>query len=406
MELLIEGLMKINADLHIHSKYSAAVSRDMDLPEIAREAKKKGVGIVGTGDCLHLKWLQGIKALPESDGLFALDGTRFVLTVEVEDAHRVHHLIILPDIAKAMELRKRFAGRTTTLDSDGRPKLHMNGAEIADVVIEAGGLIGPSHAFTPWTGMYASYRSLRECYQEHADRVTFIELGLSADTDYADRIAELSTKTFLSNSDAHSPRSNKLAREFNQLEIQNLSYEDLRDALTREKGRRIALNVGFYPEEGKYNRTACTRCYRQYTAKKMDELQGRCPSCGGQIKLGVRDRVESLADFAEPVHPDHRPPYLHLVPLAEIIAMALGIKSALAVGVQRRWNELVEGRTEIEVLMQAELSELKAEPRVIEAIEAFRTGKVIVKPGGGGKYGEVTLPEQSISREQKCLFDF
>ena len=86
--------------------------------------------------------------------------------------------------------------------------------------------------------------------------------------------------------------------------------------------------------------------------------------------------------------------------------MALGIKSALAVGVQKRWNELVEGRTEIEVLMQADISELKAEPRVIEAIEAFRTGKVIVKPGGGGKYGEVTLPEQSISREQKCLFDF
>ena len=406
MELLIEGLMKINADLHIHSKYSAAVSRDMDLPEIAREAKKKGVGIVGTGDCLHFKWLQGIKALSENDGLFALDGTRYVLTVEVEDAHRVHHLIILPDVAKAMELRERFAGRTTTLDSDGRPKLHMNGAEIADIVVEACGLIGPSHAFTPWTGMYAAYRSLRECYQEHADRVTYIELGLSADTDYADRIAELSTKTFLSNSDAHSPRSNKLAREFNQLEIQNLSYEDLRDALTREKGRRVALNVGFYPEEGKYNRTACTRCYRQYTAEKMDELQGRCPECGGQIKLGVKDRVESLADFAEPVHPDHRPPYLHLVPLAEIIAMALGIKSPLAVGVQKRWNELVEGRTEIEVLMDAELSELKAEPRVIEAIEAFRTGKVIVKPGGGGKYGEVTLPEQTISREQKRLFDF
>lgn len=398
--------MKINADLHIHSKYSAAVSRDMDLPEIAREAKKKGVGIVGTGDCLHLKWLKGIKALAENDGLFTLDDILFVLTVEVEDRHRVHHLIILPDIAKAMELRERFSGRTTTLDSDGRPKLHMEGAEIADAAIEAGCLIGPSHAFTPWTGLYASYRSLRECYQEHADAVRFIELGLSADTDYADRIAELSTRTFLSNSDAHSPRSNKLAREFNQLDLHNLSFEDLRKAITRDKGQRITLNVGFYPEEGKYNRTACTRCFRQYTSQRMEELQGRCPECGGLIKLGVRDRVESLADFAKPVHPDHRPPYLHLVPLAEIIAMALGKKSALAVGVQRCWNELVEGRTEIELLMDADLSELKAEPKVVEAIEAFRAGKVIVKPGGGGKYGEVSLPEQSVSREQKCLFDF
>lgn len=398
--------MKINADLHIHSKYSAAVSRDMDLPEIAREAKKKGVGIVGTGDCLHLKWLQGIKALVENDGLFSLDDIRFVLTVEVEDRHRVHHLIILPDIAKAMELRERFSGRTTTLDSDGRPKLHMEGAEIADAAVEAGCLIGPSHAFTPWTGLYASYRSLQECYQEHAEAVSFIELGLSADTDYADRIAELSTRTFLSNSDAHSPRSNKLGRELNQLDLHNLSFEGLRNAITRENGQRITLNVGFYPEEGKYNRTACTRCYRQYTAQRMGELQGRCPECGGQIKLGVRDRVESLANFEKPVHPDHRPPYLHLIPLAEIIAMALGIKSPLASGVQRRWNELVEGRTEIEVLMDADLSELKAEPKVIEAIETFRAGKVIVKPGGGGKYGEISLPEQSKSREQKCLFDF
>lgn len=398
--------MKINADLHIHSKYSAAVSRDMDLPEIARGAKKKGVVIVGTGDCLHLKWLKEIKALAENDGLFTLDDIRYVLTVEVEDRHRVHHLIILPDIAKAMELRERFSGRTTTLDSDGRPKLHMEGAEIADAALEAGGLIGPSHAFTPWTGLYASYRSLRECYQEHADAVSFIELGLSADNDYADRIAELSTRTFLSNSDAHSPRSNKLAREFNQLDLHNLSFEDLRNAITREKGQRITLNVGFYPEEGKYNRTACTRCYRQYTAQRMEELQGRCPECGGQIKLGVRDRVEYLADFAKPAHPDHRPPYLHLIPLAEIIAMALGKKSALAVGVQKCWNELVKDRTEIEVLMEADLSELKAEPEVIEAIEAFRAGKVIVKPGGGGKYGEVSLPGQSKSREQKCLFDF
>jgi uncharacterized protein (TIGR00375 family) len=398
--------MKINADLHIHSMYSAAVSRDMDLPQIAQEAQKKGVGMVGTGDCLHLKWLQKIKSLKESDGLFALDNMRFALTGEVEDSHRIHHLMFLPDVAKAMELRARFASKSSTLDSDGRPKVHMNGAEIADAVLEAGGLIGPSHAFTPWTGMYAAYRSLSECYQDHADHIRFIELGLSADTGYADRIAELSTRTFLSNSDAHSPRTNKLAREFNQLELYNLSFNDLKMAIARENGRQTTLNVGFYPEEGKYNQTACTRCFRQYTARKLEELQGRCPACMGLIKLGVKDRVNSLADYSEPVHPDHRPPYLHLIPLAEIIAMAIGNKSALAVGVQKRYNDMVQRRTEIEVLMDADLSELEAEPQVIEAIEAFRTGRVIVKPGGGGKYGEVSLPEQLQSRKQKSLFDF
>jgi len=240
--------MKINLDLHIHSKYSAAVSKDMELPEIAREAKRKGVKLVGTGDCLHPKWLKDIRDLQEKDGFFILDGTSFVLTVEVEDAHRVHHLIILPSISKALELREAFSGESSTLGTDGRPKLHMEGSEIAEAVLDAGGLIGPSHAFTPWTGIFAYYRSLKECYQEQAERIEYIELGLSADTDYADRIEDLQTRTFLSNSDAHSPRTNKLAREFNQMELKEMSFDDLMMAIKRQKGRRPTLNVGFYPE--------------------------------------------------------------------------------------------------------------------------------------------------------------
>ncbi len=399
--------MKVNADLHIHSRFSTAVSKEMTLPEIAREATRKGVNIVGTGDCLHRKWLEEIKALPERDGLFHLDGVCFAPTVEVEDAHRIHHLIFVPSISKAEELRESFEPKSSTLDSDGRPKIHLEGADIADLALEAGCLIGPSHSFTPWTGIYAYYKSLDECYKEHADAVKYIELGLSADTDYADRIDELSSRTFLSNSDAHSPRSNKLAREFNQLEISELSFRDICRALKREGGCHPTLNVGFYPEEGKYNRTACTSCYTQYTATQMKELKGKCTVCGGRIKLGVRDRVDSLADYPEPKHPAHRPPYQHLIPLAEIIAMALGVKSPYTVKVQKIWNELTSDRTEIEVLVDADLAELKAEPKVIEAIEAFRSGKVIVKPGGGGKYGEVALPQGAAGKErQKSLFDY
>ena len=211
--------MLVNLDLHIHSRYSMAVSADMHLPEIARESARKGVKIVATGDCLHPLWLDAIKKLPEADGLFLLGDTHFVLSVEVEDSRRVHHLILLPDTAMAEQLQEAFAPYSTNLSADGRPLLHMNGAEIADHVLEAGGLLGPAHAFTPWTGIFAYFRSIAECYQEKAEQIRFIELGLSADTDYADRIAELSARTFLSNSDAHSPRSNKLAREFNQMEL-------------------------------------------------------------------------------------------------------------------------------------------------------------------------------------------
>lgn len=402
-------MMLANVDLHIHSKYSTAVSQDMELPQIAREAARKGVKVVGTGDCLFPQWLDAIKALPENEGLFVLGDTLFALSVEVEDSHRVHHLILLPEISKAKELQESFAPRSTNMRTDGRPRLHMNGAEIADVVLEADGLIGPSHAFTPWTGVFAYYKSLGECYQEKADAIRFIELGLSADTDYADRIADLSNRTFLSNSDAHSPRANKLAREFNQMEMDALSYKDLAMAIKRESGRRPTLNVGFYPAEGKYNRTACTRCFRQYSASQKDEFMGRCPECRGQIKLGVQDRVDRLADYPEPVHPGHRPPYLHLIPLAEIIALAMGNRSATAVGVQKRWNELTADRTEIEVLVGADLSELKSEPKILAAIEAFRSGKVVVIPGGGGKYGEIRLPKSEISQSrppQRSLMDF
>jgi len=402
--------MLVNLDLHIHSRYSMAVSADMQLPEIARGAARKGVKIMATGDCLHPLWLDAIKKLPEADGLFLLGDTRFVLSVEVEDRSRVHHLIFLPDIAKAEQLQEAFSSYSANLSADGRPRLHLNGAEIADHVLEAGGLLGPAHAFTPWTGIFAYFGSLAECYKEKAEEIRFIELGLSADTDYADRLAELSGRTFLSNSDAHSPRSNKLAREFNQMDLLDFSYQDIVLAIKREGGRRLTENVGLFPEEGKYNRTACTRCYRQYSITQKDEMMGRCPECGGQIKLGVADRVNLLADYENPLHPPHRPPYLHIIPLAEIIALALGHKSAMTAGVQKRWCELTAEMTEIEVLMQADLAELKAEPRVIEAIQNFRMGRVEVLPGGGGKYGVVRLAE-AVGAEgkkdgQRSLFDF
>lgn len=401
--------MRTNIDLHIHSRYSAATSKRMDLPTIAREGARKGIKIVATGDCLHPRWISEVRRLHERDGLFFLDDTGFVLTTEVEDSERVHHLILVPDLSKATELREALSSRSANLETDGRPALRMSPPEIADVALEAGCMIGPAHAFTPWTGMYAHYSSLGDCYGDLAGKVLYVELGLSADSDYADRIPELREKTFLTNSDAHSPWSDKLGREFNQMELKDLSFEELKKAIGREGGRGPTLNVGFYPDEGKYNRTACTRCYRQYSPEEMKDRAGRC-ECGGSIKLGVKDRVEMLGG-PEPVHPDHRPPYLHIIPLAEIIAMAIGHKGAHTAGVQKRWNKLIAGKSEIEVLVESDLSELKAEERVIEAIQAFRSGAVVVKPGGGGRYGTISLPDHirsknEKSRAQRSLIDF
>ena len=400
--------MKVNLDLHIHSKHSAATSEKMDLATIAREAEKKGIGMMATGDCLHPGWMKEVAALPERDGLFLIEDTAFVLTTEVEDSSKVHHLIIVPSLSKASELREAFSGRSSGLDTEGRPALRMTPPQIADAALEADCLMGPSHAFTPWTGLYAHYKSLEECYQDRSSHIRTIELGLSADSSYADRISELEGRTFLSNSDAHSPWPNKLGREYNQMEMGDLSFQGLRRAILREGGSGPTLNVGLYPEEGKYNRTACTRCFRYFSKEEMNERRGRC-GCGGLIKLGVKDRVEMLADLPEPNHPDHRPPYIHMIPLAEIIAMALRVKSVYSSKVQRIWNELVRGRTEIEVLMQADLSELSSEEVVIDALAAFRSGDLVVVPGGGGRYGSISLrnaPKEREMDDQRSLFDF
>ncbi len=407
--------MHVNADLHIHSKYSMATSSKMDLPTLASESRKKGIQLVATGDCLHTKWLAEIKKLKEENGVFKAPylntgtDTSFVLTTEVEDVNQVHHLLIIPSISKAEELYEFMKPRSKDIDSDGRPNVRLNGMEIAQAAKDAGALVGPAHAFTPWTAMYAYHNSLKECYGDMAEHVYFLELGLSADTSYADRISELRCLTFLSNSDAHSPYVNKLAREFNRFEMIDISFDELKMAIIREKGRKPVLNVGFYPEEGKYNESACIRCFRHYTLRESI-IKGWSCSCGGTIKKGVKDRVNELAACNEPRHPAHRPPYLHLIPLSEIIAMGLGMGTNTK-GVQGIWNMLVERYgSEVAVLVDSDIKNSGVDQRVVNAIIALRCGKVKVHPGGGGQYGRIELSAEPMNKNncelQKSLFDF
>lgn len=375
----------------------------MDIPTLALESRKKGIQLVATGDCLHPKWLDNIRKLEEENGFFRSDNISFVLTTEIEDMNKVHHLLIIPSISKAEELYEVMKPYSTNIDSDGRPVVRLDAVQIAEMAKEAEALIGPSHAFTPWTAMYAYYDSLQDCYKDMSNHIYFIELGLSADTLYADRISELRCLTFLTNSDAHSPYVNKLAREFNRFEIQEMSFEELRKAIIRKKGRKPTLNVGMFPEEGKYNESACIRCYKHYTLKESMINNWTC-SCGGIIKKGVKDRVNELASYDTPHHPPHRPQYLHLIPLSEIIALALRTGTNTK-GVQEIWNKLIERYgSEVCVLVDADIRNSGVDERVINAIKAFREERVIIHPGGGGRYGRIELSDEHT--EQKSLSDF
>jgi uncharacterized protein (TIGR00375 family) len=223
--------MIVNADLHIHGMYSIGSSKFMTFEPLSREAIKKGVQMLATGDCLHSKWMDKIRKLDKiDDGTFEKNNVRFVLTTEVEDNRRVHHLLIYPSLSSAEDFREKIIHYSKNIDTDGRPNVALGGEDIAQYARDVDALIGPCHAFTPWTALYASHDTLKSCYKDMEEYVSFVELGLSADTSYGDRIAELKELSFLTNSDAHSPNSTKMAREFNRFEMKDITYSELSSA--------------------------------------------------------------------------------------------------------------------------------------------------------------------------------
>ncbi len=404
---------EINIDFHIHSRYSGGTSQDMSIPRIAEEAYKKGLNVVGTGDATHPRWLKHLERNLNGDGIYStnISKTRFIVSTEVEDRDRVHHLILFPDLESAHSFRDAIRPYSANIDSDGRPHLSLSGEDIAGIANDHGCLIGPCHAFTPWTSLYKSFDSLKQCYGANTKHVTFLELGLSADTDMADRIAELQDLTFMSNSDAHSPWPYRLGREFNRLSVEEVSFDEIRMAVERKSGRRFVLNVGLNPREGKYHETACTRCYLKFRPEDAKKLGRRCPECGGVIKKGVRERISELASWKEPRYPPHRPPYIHIIPLAEVIGMALGIKT-LRGRVQIEWEEMVEKfGNEIQVLIDASIDSLiKYDQKIGSIIKAFREDKILYDSGGGGRYGKPlynrSIKERFYDLSQRSLSDF
>lgn len=376
--------MLIYADFHIHSPFSGGTSDKIDLRKVAEGAKKKGLDVIGTGDCLHPAWQREIKKY-EKNGDIEIDGVHFILTTEVEDKNRVHHLILFPDFYSVNDFKKRIAKHAKNVDYEGRPKIMIGGSEILEFALDSNALIGPAHAFTPWTSLYAYFDSMLDYY---GGKPSFIELGLSADSNYADRIKELHTVPFLTNSDSHSYSPHRLGREFNRLDVEEITWEGIRNAILNKK---IVMNAGFPPEKGKYNRTACSSCYRQYSIEEAKKMGWKC-LCGGKVKKGVRDRIDEIADFKEEHHPEDRPPYMHIIPLAEIIAEALN-SNPFSSTVKKRWSELLKIGNEISILIDIEIERIMkiAPPAVADAISAFREGRVKIIPGGGGKYGEIVI---------------
>jgi uncharacterized protein (TIGR00375 family) len=372
--------MHLNADLHIHSCFSMASSARMVPESILNGCRLKGISVIGTGDILHPEWRKMWEAITVPDDIIP------VPTTEIEGMDRVHHLVLLPDFESAAHLERSFAASSKNILKNGRPQVRLPGEEIAARVHDLNGMIGPAHAFTPWTSIFASHNSIRSCYGD--ERIDLLELGLSADSSYGSRIPDLAGVPFLTNSDAHSPEPAKIGREFTRIETSS-PVPGVSDILNAIRSKNIVMNAGFFPEEGKYNLTACTRCFTPYSRIEAEQYRWKCPADRGRIKKGVHDRAEELSDGCE----SPRPPYLHIIPLAEIIQRILLTCSPVTKKCRELYTSCIsEFGDEIAILTLIPVDEIRAFHQGLgDAIAAFREGRIILHPGGGGKYGTFEL---------------
>ena len=421
--------MRFIADFHIHSKYSRATSPQMDLENLDKWAKIKGIKVLGTGDFTHPEWFKNLKEKlePAETGLFRLkikdsrfknNATRFILTTEISCIYskknkvRKIHIIIFAPSFEVVEKINTHLGWIGNLKADGRPILGLDAKELVKIVlgISEDCLIIPAHAWTPYFGIFGSktgFDSIEECFEDYSKYIYSIETGLSSSPDMNWRLSPLDKITLISNSDAHSPQ--KIGREANVFDTE-LSYPAIIEAIKSKDPKKFLYTIEFFPQEGKYHYDGHRICGISCPPSQTKKYNGICPVCGRPLTIGVLNRVEELADREEGFKPENAIPFKSLIPLGELIAEAVGV----GVGtkeVEREYKNLIEKfGSEFNVLLETPIFDLKSEtlPEIAEGIIRMREGKVYIEPGYDGVYGKIKVfspaEEKSSSRKQNTLF--
>ncbi|KPK02900.1 MAG: DNA helicase UvrD [Nitrospira bacterium SG8_35_4] len=407
--------MRFIADLHIHSRYSRATSREMSPESLWKWAQLKGISVIGTGDFTHPEWLKELqkKLEPAGNGLFSLKkklrgsdvphscraDVHFLLTAEISciyskngKTRKVHSIVFVPDVAGAEKINRALS-QIGNLHSDGRPILGLDAKELLKIVLEAApeAMLVPAHAWTPHFSVFGAasgFDSLEECYEELTPHIHAIETGLSSDPPMNWRLSALDGITLISNSDAHSPA--KIGRESNVFDTE-ISYRALIDALKTKKG--FAGTIEFFPEEGKYHydgHRACNACLSPKDTIVHDYL---CPVCGKKMTIGVMHRVEKLADRESGFKPDGAPGFTSIIPLAEIISetVKVGVNSKKVTALYHAVLEKIG--CEFTVLLDASPDEIEkaGSPLLKEAIVRMRKGDIHIAPGYDGEFGRIQI---------------
>ena len=407
------------ADLHIHSKYARATSKECVPEFLDMWARKKGLDLIGTGDLTHPVWRDELreKLEPAQEGLYKLkkelkldcpvenSETRFILTGEISSIYKkngrvrkIHNVVILPSIEAADSLAARLESIGANIRSDGRPILGLDSRDLLEMGLETDekAIFIPAHIWTPHFslfGAYSGFDAIEECFEDLTPYIHALETGLSSDPSMNWRISALDKYLLVSNSDAHSPAN--LAREANIFNT-GLSYPEIYEALENKYSDKFYGTLEFFPEEGKYHYDGhrnCKVCMKPYETINAD---GICPVCGGKITVGVLHRVEDLTDRPEGYKPEGAKPFESLVPLTEVIGSSLGMSSN-SVKVKRQYESmLLNLGSELSILRTVPIDEIKekAGTLIAEGIQNLREGKVEANPGYDGEYGKVCVISQ------------
>ena len=412
-------LMKMIADLHIHSRFSMATSKEGTPENLDFWARKKGISLIGTGDFTHPVWREELKErlVSEGNGLYRLrdeyvkeesrkfpgEGTRFVVSGEISSIYKkngktrkVHNVILLPSLEAADAMAQRLE-KIGNIHSDGRPILGLDSHDLLEMMLDVcpEGILIPAHIWTPHfsvLGAKSGFDSVEECFEKLAPYIHALETGLSSDPAMNWRISKLDRYQLVSNSDAHSP--SKLGREANLLDI-DCSYEGLYRAI--QTGEGLEGTVEFFPEEGKYHFDGHRKCGVSLSPVEAERLGGICPVCGKKLTMGVDHRVEQLADRAEGFVKKDGKKYESLVPLPEVISACMGYSTA-SKKVQGCFEQLIQTLgTEFDILRNVPSEDIKscAGERIAEGIENVRTGNVKRIPGYDGEYGKIELFDEN-----------
>ncbi len=409
---LQSSMAKIVSDLHLHSAYARATSKNLNFDTLTQWAKIKGIDLLSSADFTHPAWFAETKSKLKEDGsgLLSYNNFKFILGAEVScifsqggKLRRVHLLLYVPTIAAAEKVNQEL-GKRGKLASDGRPILGLAAKTVLEILLaaEPNSIMIPAHAWTPWFGVLGQnggFNSLDECFGDLSKYIYAIETGLSSDPEMNWRIKELDNRSIVSFSDAHS--APKMGRELTILNS-DYNYDSILESL---KNQKIDSTIEFFPEEGKYHYNGHRNCNFKETPEQTLKRDLICPECKRPLTIGVMHRVATLAkkDRPEGFQAKDRPGFKKFVPLQEIIAETLG-SPVSSKRVQENYFDLVNSfGNEIDILTKIDPEEAGnkiGSQKLTEALIKVRSGDIFIDPGYDGVYGEVHIWGQGSSKKK------